>query len=1199
MPRAIQDPIIHEAVSLSESWQKRANELLTSEERHIQDQMKRLLDHPSDKVVLTRLIDQSFRSRNPRRVADQINHLLRSQGVPDFFSRVDRLLVQMFLGLGRYLPSVSIPKMISKMRQESSRAIIPGEPEVLAEHLKKRKAQGVRMNINHLGEAILGEKEAGRRLDTYIEDLSNPNIEVISVKMSTIYSQITPLAFEHTLGVLTDRLSELYRAAQSQRFVRSDGTEAPKIVNLDMEEYRDLELTVAAFMRTLDQEAFKDYPGGIVLQAYLPDSFLQQKAVTEWAQRRVARGGSPIKLRIVKGANMEMELVESAIYNWPLATYDNKLDVDANYKRMVHYGMEPDNIRAVHLGIGSHNLFELAYAYALAEQRDVKAFFYFEMLEGMADHVRRALREMAGDVLLYAPVASQEEFINAIAYLVRRLDENTAEENFLRYAPGLEPESGTWRFLKEQFVASCSRMHSVATHSRRTQDRRVESFSTEAGTFHEKEFNNEPDTDWSLPANRAWAEGLKERWRKVPGDPVLEIPLVVDGEAVDAGRETKDCLDTNQLPDEVVVARFALGTEEDVERAVATAGADPDGWRDQPLEERHRALSRAAVELRRARGDLIGVAAATTGKVFSESDVEVSEAVDFAEYYPFSARTFDRMEAVLCRGKGVGAVISPWNFPIAIPCGGVTASLAAGNTVILKPATDAVAVAWILCQCFWRAGISKKVLQFLPCPGGSTGSRLTNHAGVDFVILTGGTETGMQILERNPAVHLSAETGGKNATIVTAMSDRDQAVKNIIYSAFGNCGQKCSATSLLVLESEVYEDEAFRRHLVDAAASFRTGSAWDFENRMGPLIRPPEGDLLRGLTRLEPGESWALEPRNIDGNPLLWTPGIKWGVQPGGYTHMTEFFGPVLGVMRAEDLDEAVALVNQTGYGLTSGIESLDVREQEKWKAGIRCGNLYVNRGTTGAVTLRQPFGGMGKSALGPAVKAGSPNYVALFMQYEESGPPVIGAIEQECGLLRLILEWRRKLLWGLMPEAHRADLEKTVRAVKSYLYHYEQTFGREKDFFHLRGQDNILRYQPLGTVAIRLHPDDGLFEVLARVSAAAICRNEVVLSLPPGLDNAVTSFLFEEDGKRFSGLARVERQADQELIQGLPQLDRVRYAAPDRVPEDVLAAAAAEGFYIAREPVLMEGRIELIHYVQNQSVCDMYHRYGNLGHRT
>ncbi len=229
------------------------------------------------------------------------------------------------------------------------------------------------------------------------------------------------------------------------------------------------------------------------------------------------------------------------------------------------------------------------------------------------------------------------------------------------------------------------------------------------------------------------------------------------------------------------------------------------------------------------------------------------------------------------------------------------------------------------------------------------------------------------------------ETGGKNATIVTAMANRDQAIKHVVHSAFGHGGQKCSATSLLLLEDEVYDNVRFRRWLCDAAESILVGSAWDLPTRMGPLIRPPSGDLRRALTTLEPGEEWALAPRNLEGNPNLWSPGIKYGVRPRSYTHMTEFFGPVLGVMRFRTLDEAIALVNRTGYGLTSGLESLDRREWDRWRSGVRAGNLYINRVTTGAVVLRQPFGGFGKSVFGPGMKAGGPNYVAQFMELADS----------------------------------------------------------------------------------------------------------------------------------------------------------------------------------------------------------------------
>lgn len=1195
------DPTAKNAISLARAWQDRANELLTSEEKGIQRQMKRLMNHPVDKAVLTKMIDQSFRPRDNARIADQVDAILTSSGIPNFFPKVDRLLIQMFLGFGKHFPAFTVPKMISKMRDNSSRAIIPGEKDALLAHLLKRKNQGVRMNINHLGEALLGEKEARKRLDTYIADMKNPEIEYISVKISTIYSQILPIAFDHTVSTLKDRLSELYSVASENVFVRSDGTMVPKFVNLDMEEYRDLDITKTAFMETLDQAQFKNYSAGIVLQAYLPDSHDIQKELTEWANKRVAAGGSPIKIRIVKGANMEMEQVESSLFNWPLAPYNNKLEVDANYKRMVEYGLRAENVDAVQLGIASHNLFELAFASKLAEERNLKDYFYFEMLEGMADHVRRALCEISGDVLLYAPVAKKDEFISAIAYLIRRLDENTAGENFLRYSCNLKTDSREWHYLQTQFLASIEYMDKASKASNRTQNRTMEIFPKEMGTYYENEFNNEPDTDWSLAGNREWAKAIRKQWKKGAGGNPVKIPVVIAGREIIEDRQIGEYMDLSSINEKtgesVCIGKYALGNADDARCAVETAKADPDGWREKSAKERHKILSRAAMEMRKARAGLIGAAAANTGKVFTEADVEVSEAVDFTEYYPFSVNKFANMDNLQCRGKGVGLIITPWNFPIAIPCGGVVSSLAAGNTVIFKPASAAVMVAWELCQCLWNAGVSKNTLQFIPCSGSQTGSELTMHPDVDYIVLTGGTDTGMRILKDRPDVFLAAETGGKNATIVTAMSDRDQAVKNVIQSAFGNCGQKCSATSLLILEKEVYEDEHFKQQLVDAAQSYKTGPAWQFRNKMGPLVNKPDKDLRRALTTLEPGETWALKPENLNDNPYMWTPGIKYDVNPGSYTHMTEFFGPVLAVMKAEDLDHAIKLVNQTGYGLTSGLESLDKREQEKWKQQIKAGNIYINRGTTGAIVLRQPFGGMGKSALGAGIKVGGPNYISQFMAFTETAEPSIGAIRDDSPLLWLAREWHVELLWG-KHEVWKTDLNKTVQAIKSYIYNYEQEFSQQKDYFNLRGQDNILRYLPVGTVVVRLHDEDSLFDVLGRIAAVKVSGCGLIISIPKGLENKVTGFLNGKEGKRLIGDTPVLYQSDSELIQYIPKVQRIRYASADRVPAAVFEEAAKTGFYISRTKVFMEGRLELLQYFQEQSICDSYHRYGNLGDR-
>jgi RHH-type proline utilization regulon transcriptional repressor/proline dehydrogenase/delta 1-pyrroline-5-carboxylate dehydrogenase len=1191
------DNIAKEAIKLATKWQHRANKVKHPHEEVRHKRLARLFAKPKDKVLLTKLIDQSFRSANNRRVADQIHHLLTYYGIPEFFSPLEKFLMLLFIHVGRFYPKFAVSRMIKKMRQDSNYMIRPAERETLVAFLQKRKRQGIITNINHIGEEVLGEEDARARLDMYLGDLRNPDVEYISVKISTIYSQIQPLAFDHTVAILKERLSELYRKAAQNKFVRQDGTRVQKFVNLDMESYRDLSITSEAFVRTLDQEEFKNYFAGMALQAYLPDSYIILQEIAKWARKRVAGGGSPVKIRIVKGANMEMEKIESAIYDWPLAPYDNKLDVDANWKRMVDFGMHPANISAVRLGIATHNLFDIAYAYLVARQNNVTDKFSFEMIEGMANHIRRTIQETGQELVVYAPVATKDQFIYAIAYLIRRLDENTGPMNFLRHLNQLKTDDRSWQFLTDHFTASIKQKGLAATAPHRIQNRLIENFSKKTGTYYDEEFKNEPNTDWSLPTNRKWADGIRKKWKKSPADTPLNLPLVVGGEEIFSNRETRDIFDPSLFHQQFAIARFVSANAEDIDKAVAVAVSDPDGWCRATHQQRHGVLSKVAKELRRARGDLIGAAAANTGKIFTEADVEVSEAVDFAEYYPFSARQFFNIDHIHSHGKGVGVVISPWNFPIAIPCGGIVASLAAGNTVIFKPSSDAVLVAWELCRCFWRAGVSKNALQFLPCSGSSDANILINHPDVDFIILTGGTETGLTILQQRPDVYLAAETGGKNATIVTDMSDRDQAISNVIYSAFGNCGQKCSATSLLILEREVYEDPKFKKELVDAARSLNTGSAWDFSNKMGPLIHPPGGDLKKALSDLEPGESWALMPVNVENNPHMWTPGIKWDVKPGSTTHLKEFFGPLLGVMRAKDLAHAIELVHQTGYGLTSGIESLDQREQDYWSKHIKAGNLYINRGTTGAVTLRQPFGGMGKSALGAGIKTGSPKYVAQFMDYVENGMPVPGPIQRPHPMLKLAQHWQRKLDWSIQ-ENVASDLHKTVRAIKSYLYHVEHEFEREIDYFHLRGQDNILRYLPIGRVVVRLHEDDSLFETLARIAAAKITGCHLWVSIPKNLINHVTRFLEGIEGQRIIGKDPVFHERDADLINSLPKVSRIRYAGPQRVPQAVYRAAAENGFYIARTPVMMDGRIELLQYYQQQSICNNYHRYGNLGER-
>jgi RHH-type proline utilization regulon transcriptional repressor/proline dehydrogenase/delta 1-pyrroline-5-carboxylate dehydrogenase len=375
--------------------------------------------------------------------------------------------------------------------------------------------------------------------------------------------------------------------------------------------------------------------------------------------------------------------------------------------------------------------------------------------------------------------------------------------------------------------------------------------------------------------------------------------------------------------------------------------------------------------------------------------------------------------------------------------------------------------------------------------------------------------------------------------------------------------------------------------------SLPVGSAWEPRTVVGPLIRPPRGALEGALKELEAGESWLVRPRRVGGNPHLWSPGVKWGVAPGSVTHTTEFFGPVLGVMCARNLDEAIDLVHQTGYGLTSGLHSLDDREQEHWARRVRAGNLYVNRGTTGAIVLRQPFGGMAKSAVGPGIKAGGPSYVASLMRFRErDAVGEIGPVADE-RILTLLDELGRHP--ALDPDA----LARLRRAAASYERAMAEEFGREHDSFRLIGQDNLRRYLPVGPLRIRVHPDDGAFDLFARVIAARIARCQATVSTPPGGPDPVVELLHRLTEPWAAAIEFVE-ESDEALAEAIrgAQTERVRYADPARVADVVRRAAAETGLHLAAAPVLAVGRIELLHYLREQSLCVDYHRYGNLGAR-
>ncbi len=1140
------------AVELAAELLREANRGRKWSERAQARQMAGMMDDAAGKAFTFAMADQVFRAPTAAREARRFRDLVDDYGVPQYLPLGARVAMRAGELVSAAAPDVVMPLVAEKMRRESAAVILPAEEEKLRRHLEKRRRAGMRMNLNQLGEAVLGEEEAHHRLEANLARLADPDTDYISVKISAIFSQIHLVAAAETLQEIKKRLRLLYRAAMKPA--------QPKFVNLDMEEYRDLRLTCDAFRQVLDEPEFAKLEAGIVLQAYLPDAWPVQQELNAWALRRVDAGGAGIKIRIVKGANLAMEKVDAEIHDWPLAPYGSKVEVDANFKRMLHEGCRPENARAVRLGVASHNLFDVAYGLLLRAREGVEDRVEFEMLEGMANHQARTVRDAAQGLLLYAPVVKREDFHSAIAYLVRRLDENTSPENFLHDLFGMREGDAGWENQKARFLAACERVHDTAFGPRRVQDRTKEE---RAAHPLSEPFHNEPDTDWSLPRNVAWIRGKVDAMRQAEIPPV---PLQISGELL-AGESEAVAADPSRPG--VEAYRHALAGPAQIERALQAAVAARDGWKARSIEERGKILARAAAVLAERRGEAIATMVLDAGKAVMEADAELSEAIDFADYYARSLSP-DWFDGARFEPFGTVLVTPPWNFPFAIPCGGILAALMAGNTVILKPAPETVLTAWVMVNALWDAGIPREVLQFVPCPDNEIGRSLVTDDRIGAVILTGAYETARMFLGWKPELRLFAETSGKNALVITAAADPDLAVKDLVRSAFGHAGQKCSAASLAIVEAELYDDPGFRRRLRDAAASLKVGPSWEYDSVVTPVIREPGEALHRALTSLEPGEEWLLEPRMIGGNPCLWSPGIKLGVEPDGWYRRTECFGPVLGLIRANDLRHALRIQNDSQFGLTGGIHSLDPAEIDEWREKVEIGNAYINRPITGAIVQRQPFGGWKRSCFGPGAKAGGPNYVAQFGVWESTGLPRLRG-EISGGVASLLDAFRAA---GLDGEALRA-------AAESDAWWMEREFAIDHDPSALACEANVFRYRPFARALVRADEALNDFFLARMLLAATAAGTEVELSLPGGREFTAWS-------------GRTWHESEEGLVH---RLARGGYGVLRAVPASAaLAAAAVEaGVRLVPQVPVMPGRLELLPFFREQAVSETRHRHGSV----
>ncbi|NBW95288.1 MAG: aldehyde dehydrogenase family protein [Planctomycetia bacterium] len=778
----------------------------------------------------------------------------------------------------------------------------------------------------------------------------------VSLKLSALDSQFDAIDPQGTADRVLARLRPLWRLA------RARGAQ----VHVDMENHATKSLTFAIFMRIAAEPEFRDWPWcGVVVQAYLRETARDLENLAAWARDR----GTPVCIRLVKGAYWDAETIHAAASGWPVPVWQEKWRTDACFEDATRYLLEHADV--LRPALGSHNLRSLAHGMAVAEHLGLdRRTVEMQMLHGMGDPEKAAVTGAGWRLRVYMPYG---QLVPGMAYLVRRLLENSSNDSFLRAGFVKHVPPATLLAAPAPPVAPAPP-------------------AAPAGRGHA--FANEPLTDFAVAeAREAFARTLEATERRFAAGPET-VPVIIDGVRSDAAF-TFERRDPSAHAH--VLARVAAAGADAARRAVEAARAAGPAWRGRGFTARAAVLRQAAAIMRRRRHALAALMVLEVGKGWREADADVAEAIDFCTYYAAEAERMGGPRRVDVPGeenasghvpRGVTAVIAPWNFPLAILAGMTSAALVTGNTVVMKPAEQSSLTGLALHEILLAAGVPPAALAFLPGRGEEVGPALVAHPDTALIAFTGSRAVGLEInrlAAEASAVggrlvkRVIAEMGGKNAIIVDDDADLDEAVVAVVHSAFGFQGQKCSACSRVIVLDRVHD--AFLGRLAGAVTSLRVGPARDPGARIGPLVDEEARDRVASC--IDVGRRTCRTVAAVDPGPIAaagWFvgPHVFADVDSSGPLGQEEIFGPVLAVLRARDFEAALAIANDTPYALTAGVFSRSPARLARAREALEAGNVYLNRGITGALVGRQPFGGYRLSGIGS--KAGGPDYLQQFV---------------------------------------------------------------------------------------------------------------------------------------------------------------------------------------------------------------------------
>jgi len=949
-------------------------------------------DFWTGKVMDLSMKNEAFKQEMFRFV-DVFPYLTKSESVArhiqEYFCRPEQDFPKtMRWGLSKVKPDSIVAKMaaksIGKNISTMGKQFITGETidEAAKVMLKARQKDGVAWTVKILKEAVTSTQEEEEFLAKQIELMERyseivkawpalgtgekggldwgftPQVN-ISLMASCLYSQYLPksCAMDYAIDRAKERLRPIYRKA----------LELNAYVLMDMEHLPARRFTLELFKGINDESEFRDWPHkGIAYQAYMKDAEPLLAELLDWA----IKGNHNFGMRLIKGAFWDEEVVLANLYNYPIPVFTNRHETDASYERCARMVLE--NHRYIQLKCGSHNIRTVAYVIECAKALNVpEDRLEFQMLHGMAENLRAAWKKHNLRLRLYSPVG---EIVPGMAYLVRRLLENTSSESFLRQSFA----DGAAREEMLQDPAALAKENPAPE-----KDGEVSSEYGEKGPF-----SNEPPIEWDTPTHAAFAAALENTKKSFP----RKVRLVVNG-APTAG--VKTMLSTDPNKPERVVAEVGCADSDTVETAVAAAKMAFRDWFVTPTELRADYLFKAAERVRANRHDLAALLIYEGGKNWNEAQSDICEAVDYLEFYgremirlnkPRMASEMPGESSLLeYIPRGVVAVIAPWNFPLSISIGMISAAIVTGNTVVYKPASQTPAIGQAVYDIFNSVDLPKGVLNFIPGPGEEIGDTLVRHKDVAFIVFTGSKEVGLGIIEKAGRTTESArqvktviaEMGGKNAIIIDSDADIDAAVWPVIQSAFGYMGQKCSAASRLIVLEENYDK--FVSRFKSAVETLLFAPAEDSRSDIGAVIDAGAKENIEKYIEIGKTEGKLLtRGAEGEGPGHFVSPTVFTDISPDSRLAQEEIFGPVVCIIKVKDFEEALQVANGTRYALTGGLFSRSPANIERACREFMVGSLYINRGTTGAMMKRHPFGGFKMSGVGS--KAMGQDYLPQFM---------------------------------------------------------------------------------------------------------------------------------------------------------------------------------------------------------------------------